>query len=298
MPRYRGTYNSSETYVYNSEYRDIVIYNGNAYIVKSYGYSGSAIPTNSSYWEQSSKFSFVAMDTALIDGANIAGFMFKNQKMQSQTGTLTLDGINGSIDARKGTIGGFTLSNNSLSTTGSNASIKFEINGYNFLRLNDTSSSAFLTARADGKTAASFSTYGTNNSSVALNLICNASGYGYALKSNGNVDMAARSGETVKISGLSLAFRRTSSSTTITSADNIIMLPSKVNYTITFSSNCPVGHIVILIPTSPSKVILNGGSFYDQAGNYKGTSWELSYKERNRMFIRSDSGWHEFYCAV
>lgn len=298
MPRYRGTYKSSETYVYNSEYRDIVIYNGNAYIVKPYGYSGSATPTNTSYWEQSNKFSFVAMDTALIDGANIAGFMFKSQKMQSQSGTLTLDGINGSIDARKGTIGGFALSNNSLSTTGSNASIKFEIDGYNFLRLNDPSSSAFLAARADGRTAASFSTYGSSNSSIALELLCNASGFGYALKSRGNAEIVARSGEFVRINGLALNAIEVSSSYTVKSSDDLIVCKNTSSITVSLPSSATMwkGKIVFIKPANTGNITMSGSI---REANNRNPVGSTSIKDNHfRGFMYDGYYWNEMYLSI
>ena len=102
MPRYCGfhKYSPNISYVYDSSYRDIVVYNGDVYQVLSRGATvpGTILPTDTSYWEKASKFSFVAMDTALIDGANIAGFMFNDSKMVSQYGHLVLDGINGKLE--------------------------------------------------------------------------------------------------------------------------------------------------------------------------------------------------------
>lgn len=108
MPRARGKYSSSTTYVYNSEYRDIVYTDdGRVWMVKSYGQSFSNVaPPNSSYWVEGNKQIFTAIDTALIDGANIAGFQFKNQKMQSSNGNLVLDGVNGKIAAKDAAIEG------------------------------------------------------------------------------------------------------------------------------------------------------------------------------------------------
>lgn len=89
MPRYRGEfvfYNESEPYVYDDEYRDIVIYDGNVYQVYMYGSSITEPPSiapnadNDGKWQRANKFRFVAMDTALIDSANIGGFMFKRTK--------------------------------------------------------------------------------------------------------------------------------------------------------------------------------------------------------------------------
>lgn len=89
MPRYRGEFvfnNESEPYVYDGEYRDIVIYEGNVYQVYMYGSSIIEPPSiapnadNDGKWQRANKFRFVAMDTALIDSANIGGFMFKRTK--------------------------------------------------------------------------------------------------------------------------------------------------------------------------------------------------------------------------
>ena len=104
MPRYCGLWRDDVTYEYNDEYRDIVVYKGQVYQVLAHGSSTSSLPTSTVYWEQASKFSFVAMDTALIENANVAGFVFKNSVLQSQTGALVLDGNNGKITAGTGNI--------------------------------------------------------------------------------------------------------------------------------------------------------------------------------------------------
>jgi hypothetical protein len=111
MPRYRkawATKGSSDAYVYDSNYCDIVVHNGKAYKVAVYGTSCTTEePGKDSKWEEANTFSFVAMDTALIDGASIAGFTFKDNKMQSADGeSLILDGVNGEITAKKGTFSG------------------------------------------------------------------------------------------------------------------------------------------------------------------------------------------------
>lgn len=104
MPRYCGLWRDDVAYEYNDEYRDIVIYKGQVYQVLAHGTITTSLPTSTTYWEQANKFSFVAMDTALVDNANIAGFVFKNTVLQSQTGSLVLDGNNGRITAGDGTI--------------------------------------------------------------------------------------------------------------------------------------------------------------------------------------------------
>ena len=64
------------------------------------------------YWEESDKFNFVATDILLADKANIAEFIFSNNKLVSQstnrdgTPLLELDGKNGTIRAFKGVFSG------------------------------------------------------------------------------------------------------------------------------------------------------------------------------------------------
>lgn len=91
MPRYCGSYDSDVTYIYDDQYRDIVVYRGNVFQVAAQGLSNKNVAppvtdTSNSYWELANKFSFVAMDTALIDSANIAGFAFSVEG-QTDNGT-------------------------------------------------------------------------------------------------------------------------------------------------------------------------------------------------------------------
>lgn len=64
------------------------------------------------YWEESDKFNFIATDILLADKANIAEFIFSNNKLVSQktnsdgTPLLELDGKNGTIRAFKGIFSG------------------------------------------------------------------------------------------------------------------------------------------------------------------------------------------------
>ena len=123
--RPRGLYSSSSTYVYNSEFRDCVYdSSGNVWMVRTYGDSitGSTPSSSNSRWLQGNKSIFTAIDTALIDNANIAGFLYSNQKMMSSDkSSLILDGINGEITAKKGTIGGFEIGSDTLGVKGSSS---------------------------------------------------------------------------------------------------------------------------------------------------------------------------------
>ena len=118
MPRVCGRYSSGVPYVWDDNYRDIVFYSfgGVNYIfqVKVYGSSVSTPPVSvdgDDNWEPANRFSFVATDTLLADGANIADFMYKNGVMRSQKEVngipnLMLNGNTGEVDIRIGTFRG------------------------------------------------------------------------------------------------------------------------------------------------------------------------------------------------
>lgn len=125
IPRYCGHYKSGERYYYNDDYRDIVVYGGSVFQVYPYNPSGyvTSVPndnleegSNDGSWEKANKFSFVAMDTALIDNANIAGFTFHVDgedangnplgRMMSSNGKIILDTKNEKVTATNADISG------------------------------------------------------------------------------------------------------------------------------------------------------------------------------------------------
>lgn len=94
FPRLRGDFDANTRYYYNSQFRDVVRFQVSGivriYRIKNYSEAGiSGIsPSNTAYWEEASIESFRAIDTALIDGADIAGFKYKNLKMITPVGTI------------------------------------------------------------------------------------------------------------------------------------------------------------------------------------------------------------------
>ena len=137
FPRDRGVFTSGQTYVWNADYRDKVIYLiGGVYynfLVKNYGASVTAAPTSvngDSNWEAMQKFVNIATDTLFADGANVAGFMFKNNVLKSHNDegeTLLINGvtgyfkcknadITGVITADSGRIGPFSIASGMLSS--------------------------------------------------------------------------------------------------------------------------------------------------------------------------------------
>ena len=137
FPRDRGVFASGQTYVWNADYRDKVIYLiGGVYynfLVKNYGASVTVAPTSAngdSNWEAMQKFVNIATDTLFADGANVAGFMFKDKVLKSfndKGETLLINGvtgyfkcknaeITGTITADKGRIGPFSIASGVLSS--------------------------------------------------------------------------------------------------------------------------------------------------------------------------------------
>lgn len=88
---YRGEYSSTKRYYGNSFRVDIVKYNSAYYISRvdapngSGGFTGVE-PTNTNYWNAyGASFESVATSLLLAELANIAGFIFRNNRLESQT---------------------------------------------------------------------------------------------------------------------------------------------------------------------------------------------------------------------
>lgn len=126
-PVYRGEYSSSASYYGTSTRGDVVKYNGQYWIARptaGSGFSGNTPSSSSAYWGSfGASFESVATSLLLTENANIAGFIFKSNKMYSQDSgsSLVLDGVNGTITAKSGTIGGFSIGQTTLGIKGSNS---------------------------------------------------------------------------------------------------------------------------------------------------------------------------------
>lgn len=102
---FRGVYDSSKTY-YGTKYRlDVVKYNGVYYVARiDAGTFTGIIPTNTSKWNNfGAQFESIATDLLLAENANIAGWVFKNNRLEAQNGSVYLDGVNGVVRV-KGTM--------------------------------------------------------------------------------------------------------------------------------------------------------------------------------------------------
>jgi hypothetical protein len=97
---YRGDYDSSATYYGMSTRVDAVQYNGNYYVARVDAGNGftNKVPTNTNYWNTfGAQFESVATNLLLANNANIAGWVFRNQRLESQGSEVFLDGVNGKI---------------------------------------------------------------------------------------------------------------------------------------------------------------------------------------------------------
>lgn len=86
---FRGTYINSNTY-YGNQYRvDCVFYNGAYYVARvDAGTFSNIVPTNTSKWNQfGSSFESVATALLLAENANIAGWIFRNGRLESEAQT-------------------------------------------------------------------------------------------------------------------------------------------------------------------------------------------------------------------
>lgn len=113
---YRGVYDSSKTY-YGNQYRvDAVQYNGAYYVTRiDAGTFLNVLPTNTAKWNSfGASFESIATGLLLAENANIAGWIFRNNRLEAQSGSVYLDGntgkvrLNGTLQLSTGWTGNFS----------------------------------------------------------------------------------------------------------------------------------------------------------------------------------------------
>lgn len=322
-----GVYKSGTTYVWNESRRDKIIYDFSGkyyvYLVKNYGARVTAAPSNingDGNWEMVQKFANIATDTLFADGANVAGFMFKNGVMRSQDETngvanMILNGktgyfhcVNaeitgkfiGNLTADSGTIGGFSIGSKSLSNLA--ADVSLSIGNYNSSTTKlfsvNRGSGAMLQVRHDNGICISAETYGSSDS-IAIKALCNASGYGQAIQAYGNVSLLARSIEKTRINGIVVNTRRITSSATINANDDFLIFGNSGDITVTMPSRSasPAGKILYMKRVSGKGAITLSGSFRNP-NNAGGANPLVVNDDVSRFFVRDDQGyWVQFTCG-
>lgn len=104
---YRGNYDSTKTY-YGNQYRlDCVKHGGRYYIARiDAGTFTNIAPPNTSKWNEfGAQFESVATQLLLAENANIAGWIFRNNRLESQNGTFYLDGTTGDVNIKGNFVG-------------------------------------------------------------------------------------------------------------------------------------------------------------------------------------------------
>lgn len=96
---YRGIYDSSKTYYGNANRLDCVKYGSNYYIARiDAGTFKTPAPPDTSKWNDfGASFESVATNLLLAENANIAGWVFRNNRLESENGSVYLDGVSGEV---------------------------------------------------------------------------------------------------------------------------------------------------------------------------------------------------------
>ena len=108
---YRGDYKADQTYYGTNTRVDAVKYQGVYYVARvDAGSFSNYVPTDARKWNTfGAQFENIATSLLLAENANIAGWLFKNNRLESQNGLAYLDGTSGSV---KFANGNFTVDNN------------------------------------------------------------------------------------------------------------------------------------------------------------------------------------------
>lgn len=322
FPRDRGVFASGQTYVWNADYRDKVIYLiGGVYynfLVKNYGASVTVAPTSAngdSNWEAMQKFVNIATDTLFADGANVAGFMFKNNVLKSHNDegeTLLINGvtgylkcknaeITGTITADKGRIGPFSIASGVLSsktlyedTTDTYVGFKLSAGQIEFY--NDRT---FASVKLGGNTK--FVTIEGIKYDAGIDIQSPNAMLGMHIKTpsiplfveGGNIFLHPNNDSYVSIRGIVGNWRNISVKTSLNNNDDNVMFTNTGNIEVTLPPNVP-GH-TIYFKRMNGGVRLTGGRILPSAGGQEVSYIDLDYASG---FIKCMGNyWVMFYCG-
>lgn len=214
----------------------------------------------------------------------------------------------GDITATNGYIGAFKITQYGLENITSNPTARLRIgqNGGRFFEVN-TTTNTMCGIRGDEMTALSLSAYG--NHSIGVDIIAQAGFDTYAIKALGNVELNARSGESVRVNrldaaGVSIGVRRL--------GVNTVGVPS--SYTledtddfVTYSNASPSYDPVLYLPSSAklgkmvfvknqlSRNIIVRGNLMN--ANDRGIKSETALNRVSSIYIFDGSYWVHFFCG-
>ena len=322
FPRDRGVFASGQTYVWNADYRDKVIYLiGGVYynfLVKNYGASVTAAPTSAngdSNWEAMQKFVNIATDTLFADGANVAGFMFKNNVLKSHNDegeTLLINGvtgyfkcknadITGVITADSGRIGPFSIASGMLSSktlyeNETNLYVGFKLSAGQIEFYNERT---FANVRIGGNTQ--FVTIEGIKYDAGIDIQSPNAMLGMHIKTpsiplfveGGNIFLHPNNDSYVSIRGIVGNWRNISVSTSLNNNDDNVMFLNTGNIEVTLPPDVP-GHTIYFKRMSGG-VRLTGGRILPAPGGQEMSYIDLDFASG---FIKCMGNyWVMFYCG-
>jgi hypothetical protein len=322
FPRDRGVFTSGQTYVWNADYRDKVIYLiGGVYynfLVKNYGASVTAAPTSAngdSNWEAMQKFVNIATDTLFADGANVAGFMFKNNVLKSHNDegeTLLINGvtgyfkcknaeITGTITADKGRIGPFSIASGVLSSkilyeNETNKYVGFNLSAGQIEFYNERT---FANVRIGGNTQ--FVTIEGIKYDAGIDIQSPNAMIGMHIKTlsiplfveGGNIFLHPNNDSYVSLHGIVGNWRNISVSTSLNNNDDNVMFINTGNIEVTLPPDVP-GHTIYFKRMSGG-VRLTGGRILPAPGGQEVSYIDLDFASG---FIKCMGNyWVMFYCG-
>ena len=322
FPRDRGVWASGQTYVWNADYRDKVIYLiGGVYynfLVKNYGASVTAAPTSvngDSNWEAMQKFVNIATDTLFADGANVAGFMFKNNVLKSHNDegeTLLINGvtgyfkcknadITGVITADSGRIGPFSIASGMLSSktlyeNETNKYVGFKLSAGQIEFYNERT---FARVKIGGNTK--FVTIEGISYDAGIDIQSPNAMIGMHIKTlsiplfveGGNIFLHPNNDSYVSLHGIVGNWRNISVSTSLNNNDDNVMFINTDNIEVTLPPDVP-GHTIYFKRMSGG-VRLTGGRILPAPGGKEMSSIDLDYASG---FVKCMGNyWVMFYCG-
>lgn len=322
FPRDRGVFASGQTYVWNADYRDKVIYLiGGVYynfLVKNYGASVTVAPTSAngdSNWEAMQKFVNIATDTLFADGANVAGFMFKNNVLKSHNDegeTLLINGvtgyfkcknaeITGTITADKGRIGPFSIASGVLSSkilyeNETNKYVGFNLSAGQIEFYNERT---FANVRIGGNTQ--FVTIEGIKYDAGIDIQSPNAMIGMHIKTpsiplfveGGNISLHPNNDSYVSLRGIVGNWRNISVSTSLNNNDDNVMFINTGNIEVTLPPDVP-GHTIYFKRMSGG-VRLTGGRILPAPGGREVSYIDLDFTSG---FIKCMGNyWVMFYCG-
>ena len=322
FPRDRGVFTSGQTYVWNADYRDKVIYLiGGVYynfLVKNYGASVTAAPTSvngDSNWEAMQKFVNIATDTLFADGANVAGFMFKNNVLKSHNDegeTLLINGvtgyfkcknadITGVITADSGRIGPFSIASGMLSSktlyeNETNLYVGFKLSAGQIEFYNERT---FANVRIGGNTQ--FVTIEGIKYDAGIDIQSPNAMIGMHIKTpsiplfveGGNIFLHPNNDSYVSLRGIVGNWRNISVSASLNNNDDNVMFINTGNIEVTLPPDVP-GHTIYFKRMSGG-VRLTGGRILPAPGGQEVSYIDLDFASG---FIKCMGNyWVMFYCG-